>query len=101
MTPLPGEPLRREKYDLVGLEMVLEIAARHSVELVETDAETGRPAVWIDEATNRARPVHVRLTLTAPDAGPPSRSHWLATVDHDGVPMNLYGSYLGVVSDEN
>jgi hypothetical protein len=101
MRPLPGEPLTRVRYDLVGPEMVLEVPARHSVELVETDADTGRPVVWIDEATERARPVHVRLKLIASDADAPNRSHLLAELHQDGAPMHLYGSYLGVVSDEN
>jgi hypothetical protein len=101
MQPLAGEPRELVRYQLPEPATVLEVPARHQVDRIEYDADRGDLALWLDVATERARPVHVEIAVvSAGDAGP-ARSRHLGSVDRSGDRVDLYGSYLGVVSDEN
>jgi hypothetical protein len=57
--------------------------------------------VWFDEATQRARPVHVRLELVAPGDRVPLGGRRVGTLTGPGGDLDVYGTYLGPVSEEN
>jgi hypothetical protein len=105
--PRQGELCAPVRFELSGTHTLLELTSRHQVTKVEAGGE-GDTAVWIDitdPATSR--PVHVRFSVLRadldPDAQPEitSRSRQVGTVEHGGVPFRVFGTYLGVVSEEN
>jgi hypothetical protein len=96
------------RFDLTEEHTVLELTSRHLVRGVETDAAKDTTVVWVDitdPATSR--PVHVRFSVL-PLAADPSecpeitvRSRELGEVERAGERYRVFGTYLGVVSDEN
>ncbi len=102
LRPVVGEPLKTFKYVLPETRTTLAVAARHLIIAVGVDPDDGRtPAVWFDEASERARPVHVRLELVAPGGRVPVGGRQLGTVAGRGGEVDVFGTYLGPVSDEN
>jgi hypothetical protein len=100
--PRPGELCAPVTVELAGEQTFLEITSRHRVTDVVPDEERGTVAVTI-ELTDPlvSRTVHVRFDLLPADAEVAPRSRLLGRYQHAGRPMAVYGSYLGVVSDEN
>jgi hypothetical protein len=94
-----GEPRESVKYPLTEREIVVALPARHTIDRVEPDADL--LCVWIDVPTEPARPVDVRFQVLAPGCDPPSRSRFLGRGVWRGEQADVYGTYLGVVSDEN
>jgi hypothetical protein len=82
---------------------VIELTSRHRVTEVDWDREAQAVAVVVeitDPATSR--PVDVRIDVVATGEGPVTvRSQHLGHVERDGEPFDVYGTYLGVVADEN
>ena len=99
--PAANEPRQLIRYELTEPYTVLEVPARHLVDRIEHDSATGNLALWLDAAAERARPVHVRVDIVPEGREVPPRSHHLGTVALAGDRVDLYGSYLGVVSAEN
>jgi hypothetical protein len=98
LRPAPGEPVETVKYVLREPLTTLAVAARHLIAAIDIDPDDGRtPTVWFDEATHRARPVHVRLELVAHGDRAPVGARQLGTVGD----LDVYGTYLGPVSEEN
>jgi hypothetical protein len=98
LPPSAGEPREVVKCVLNEQRTVLAVPARHLIDRIGIDPEDGSSvAVWIDGASERARPVHVRFELVSVDTPAPFSGQLLGRVgDHD-----VYGAYLGPVSEEN
>lgn len=102
LRPAAGEPIETVKHALREPRTMLAVAARHLVVRIGLDPDDGTtPAVWFDEATQRARPVHVRVELVAPGSRVPVGGRSLGTVVAPNGPLDVYGTYLGPVSEEN
>ena len=106
--PRQGELCAPVRFDLTGRHTLVEVTSRHRVSRVEADQVKGTTVVWVDitdPATSR--PVHVRFTVLPADADPAAvpeitaRSRPLGDVLLHGERFLVYGTYLGVVSDEN
>jgi hypothetical protein len=106
--PRPGELCMPVRFDLTGRHTHLELTSRHLVRRVEAGAADGTAAVWVDitdPATSR--PVHVRFSVLPAGADPADhpeitgRSRELGEVAANGERYRVYGTYLGVVSDED
>ncbi len=96
------------RFDLTARHTLVELTSRHRVSRVEAGQVNGTTAVWVDitdPATSR--PVHVRFSVLPADTDPAavpeitSRSRVLGEVRLGGERFQVYGTYLGVVSDEN
>ena len=103
--PRPGELCAPVRFDLAAGHTLVQLTSRHRVGL---DPATGTIAVWVDitdPATSR--PVHVRFSVLPAGTDPAAvaeitaRSRELGEADVDGRRLRVYGTYLGVVSDEN
>jgi hypothetical protein len=101
LAPSPGEPREIVRYSLKERQTVIAVPARHVVERVGNPDDGDVPAVWLDVATERARPVHVRFELRTPGTGGPARGRLLGRVRWQGGDADVYGMYLGPVSEEN
>lgn len=102
LRPVVGEPLGRFKYPLPEARTVLAVAARHVIVEFGLDPDDGAtPAVWFEEAAERARPVHVRLELVPLGGRVPVGGRRLATISVPSGDLDVYGTYLGPVSEEN
>jgi len=106
--PRQGELCAPVRFDLTGPHTVVELTSRHRVARVEADVAGKTTAVWVDitdPATSR--PVHIRFSVLPADTDPAAvpeitaRSRELGEVDLGGQRFRVYGTYLGVVSDEN
>jgi hypothetical protein len=106
--PRQGELCAPVRFDLAAGHTVVELTARHRVSKIEPGQASGTTAVWVDitdPAT--ARPVHIRFSVLPADTDPgavpelTARSRELGEVYLGGQRFRVYGTYLGVVSDEN
>ena len=105
--PRAGELCAPIRFLLRGDSTVVELTSRHRVTEVGWDASEGAVVVVVeitDPATSR--PVDVRFDIVCHDvesgveAGL-ARSRHLGFVDRGGQVVDVYGTYLGVVADEN
>jgi len=101
LAPSADEPREIVSYLLAEHQTVVAVPARHLVDRVGNLDEGSAPAVWLDVATSRARPVHVRFDLLVPGASGPARGRFLGRVRWQGDDADVYGTYLGPVSAEN
>lgn len=101
--PRAGELCAPIRFVLQGESTVIELTSRHRITEIDWDAKEHAVAVVIeitDPATSR--PVDVRFdVLTAGTESVPRRSRYLGRLSCDGAPVDVYGTYLGVVADEN
>jgi hypothetical protein len=98
----PGEPREAVKHLLASRETVVAVPSRHVVDRVEPDAEDEAVlAIWIDGAIERARPVDVRFEVRPSGDRPGPRSRRVGRLVWLGTDVEVYGTYLGPVSDEN
>ncbi|MGO4443401.1 hypothetical protein AB4Z42_08570 [Mycobacterium sp. 2YAF39] len=105
--PRPGELCAPIRYLLRKESVVIELTSRHRV--TEVDWDSGERAVAVvveitDPATSR--PVDVRFDIVragdiAGNSAVSARSRRIGSVDRDGDKVDVYGTYLGVVADEN
>lgn len=102
--PRSGELCAPIRFLLRQDSTVLELTSRHRITDVEWDA-VERAVAMIVEITDPAtsRPVDVRFDIVNATAQEPisTRSTRIANVDRETGPATLYGTYLGVVADEN
>lgn len=101
--PRAGELCAPIRFLLRHDSTVLELTSRHRITAVDWDP-TERAVAVVVEITDPAtsRPVDVRFDiLTSDDETGPPRSQYLGSVSRDGRDARVYGTYLGVVADEN
>jgi hypothetical protein len=100
--PRNGELCLPIRFELEADSTVLELTSRHRVTSVELDPETNRIALWIEITDpETSRPVDVRIDVQAPGADVGTRALLLDEIERNGEKRAVYGTYLGVVSDEN
>jgi hypothetical protein len=101
--PRSGELCAPIRFLLRHDSTVLELTSRHRITAVDWDAGERAVAVVVeitDPATSR--PVDVRFdVLGALDETASPRARFLGSVSRDGEDVRVYGTYLGVVADEN
>jgi hypothetical protein len=102
--PRSGELCAPIRFLLRRDSTVLELTSRHRVTDVQWDP-TERAVAVVVEITDPAtsRPVDVRFDVVGSDdrEAVSVRSQYLGSVDRDGATAHVYGTYLGVVADEN
>ncbi|WP_030905383.1 hypothetical protein [Streptosporangium amethystogenes] len=100
--PRQGELCAPVRFDLTGEHTFLELTSRHRVTKVEQDEVKGTVAVWVDITDpETSRPVHVRFSVLPLGDEISPRSRLLGEIERDGERLGVYGTYLGVVSEEN
>jgi hypothetical protein len=102
--PRSGELCAPIRFLLRQDSTVLELTSRHRITEVEWDGAERAVAMVVeitDPAT--ARPVDVRFDIVTTAAQEPisTRSTLIGHVDRETGPATVYGTYLGVVADEN
>ena len=102
--PRSGELCAPIRFLLRHDSTVLELTSRHRITDVEWDAAESAVAMVVeitDPATSR--PVDVRFDIINTSAPEPisTRSTLIGHVDRGTGPADVYGTYLGVVADEN
>jgi hypothetical protein len=105
--PRPGELCAPIRFLLRRDSVVIELTSRHRVTEVDWDPQESAVVVVVeitDPATSR--PVDVRFDIVR--SGHPrdneavsTRSRRIGSVTRDGEEVDVYGTYLGVVADEN
>ena len=101
--PRDGELCATIRFLLRADSTVMELTARHRITEVAWDPEEKAVAILID-ITNpeTSRPVDVRLDILPEDAQPPlGRTRFIGSVDRNREKLGVFGTYLGVVADEN
>ncbi|MFB4306849.1 hypothetical protein [Actinomadura sp. GTD37] len=99
--PRPGELCAPVRLRLPGDHSTQQLTSRHRVTGVET-GDGGEVVVRVEITDPQtSRPIDVRFDVVRPGARPTARSVLLGTVRRGGEPAEVYGTYLGVVADEN
>jgi hypothetical protein len=82
---------------------VLELTARHRITDVQWDPDERAVALHVEITDpETARPVDIRFEVTAVGSElPTTRSRLIGPFERDGEVLELVGTYLGVVADEN
>jgi hypothetical protein len=102
LPPRPGESLEQLTFLLSQRETVCAVPARHLVRCIEADPrDRSALMVVVDAAVGTARPVDVRFELRALGDRPGVRSRSVGRAVWHGEDVEVYGTYLGPVSDEN
>jgi hypothetical protein len=100
--PREGELCAPVRFDLTSRSTFLELTARHRITNVECDDVNDTVVVCVDITDPEiSRPIHVRFDLVEPGTQQGSRSFVLGDVVHNGDRVDVVGTYLGVVSEEN
>lgn len=98
--PRNGELCAPVRIRLRSDSSTLELTSRHRVTGVEMVEDQVVVCVEIaDPAT--ARPVDVRFDVQPVGGEVSPRSRLVGRVERDGESLDVYGTYLGVVADEN
>jgi hypothetical protein len=101
LPPRAGELCLPLTFELPADHSTQQLTARHRVNGVELSPD-GTVLIAIDitdPAT--ARPVDVRFDVVPPGKAPSRRSRLVGALVRDGVKLEVYGTYLGPVADEN
>lgn len=100
--PRNGELCAPVRITLTEQSTFMELTARHRIVGVESDPESDAVVLQVEITDpETARPVHVRFELVEPGSPLAARSVLVGTVDHGGQKVDVIGTYLGVVSEEN
>jgi hypothetical protein len=100
--PRAGELCAPIRFLLRQDSTVIELTSRHRVTEVDWDPAEHAVAIIVeitDPATSR--PVDVRFDVVAVGSVVAARSRRIGELDRDGTRVEVYGTYLGVVADEN
>jgi hypothetical protein len=105
--PRTGELCAPIRFLLRSDSVVIELTSRHRITEVDWDPQERAVAVVVeitDPATSR--PVDVRFDIVRPgdhegNEAVSTRSRRIGSVTRDGDEVDVYGTYLGVVADEN
>jgi hypothetical protein len=83
--------------------MTMELTSRHRITAVDWDAGEHAVAVIVEITDpETARPIDVRFDVLTPDAPPPGgRARKLGRIKRGGEPADVFGTYLGVIAEEN
>jgi hypothetical protein len=101
LPPLPGELCLPLSFELPGDHSTQQLTARHRVHGVTLSAD-GKVLVAIDITDPAAaRPVDVRFDVVPAGTEAAPRSRLVGSVVRDGTKLEVYGTYLGPVADEN
>ncbi|TDC58662.1 hypothetical protein E1281_00715 [Actinomadura sp. KC345] len=98
--PRPGELCAPIRLRLPGEHSTQQLTSRHRVTGIEADGGTVVVRVEITDPQT-SRPIDVRFDVVPPGGRPAARSVLLGTADLPTGPAEVYGTYLGVVADEN
>ena len=99
--PRPGELCLPLLFELPGDHSTQQLTARHLVNGVSLSPEgTVQLAIDITDPSS-ARPVDVRFDVVPAGSAVSSRSRLVGSVVRDGTKLEVYGTYLGPVADEN
>lgn len=100
--PRAGELCAPMRFLLRDDSTVVELTSRHRITEIDWDAEEHTIAVIVEITDPQtSRPVDVRFDVITGGADGPTRSRHLGTLSRDGATVDVYGTYLGVVADEN
>jgi hypothetical protein len=106
--PRPGELCLPVRLDLAEEHTHVELTSRHRVTGVDADERTGTTIVWVEITDpETSRPVHVRFSVLPADVDVQQipeitvRSQELGEVKLGNEQFRVFGTYLGVVSEEN
>jgi hypothetical protein len=100
--PRAGELCAPIRFLLRDDSTVVELTSRHRITEIGWDAGEHAVAVVVEITDPQtSRPVDVRFDIVVAGAAPPSRSRHLGSLSRNGANVDVYGTYLGVVADEN
>jgi hypothetical protein len=105
--PRAGELCAPIRFLLRDASTVVELTSRHRITEIDWDAIEQAVAVVVEITDPQtSRPVDVRFDViqgdpTGGSAIAPPRSRHLGSLSRDGDIVDVYGTYLGVVADEN
>lgn len=100
--PRAGELCAPIRFLLHDESTVVELTSRHRITEIDWDAAEHAVAVIVEITDPQtSRPVDVRFDVMAGGAEAPPRSRHLGSLTRDGQTIDVYGTYLGVVADEN
>ena len=101
--PRAGELCAPIRFLLRHDSVVMELTSRHRITAVEWDGGERAVAVTVEITDpETARPVDVRFDVIPANGNQPGcRSRKLGSIMRDGHLFDLFGTYLGVVADEN
>ena len=101
--PRAGELCAPVRFLLRHNSVVMELTSRHRITAVEWDAAERAVALTVEITDpETARPVDVRFDVVPASANPPGyRSCRLGCIVRDGETFDVFGTYLGVIADEN
>jgi hypothetical protein len=101
LPPYPGELCLPLLVELPGDNSTQQLTARHLVTGVSLSQE-GAVQLAIDITDpSTARPVDVRFDVVPAGTDAGARSRLVGSVVRDGTKLDVYGTYLGPVADEN
>ena len=99
--PRPGELCAPLLLALPNDRSTQQLTARHLITGVQAGAtDTVLVSVEIADPST-ARPVDVRFDVVAGGTSPPAGARLLGSVQRTGAVIDVYGTYLGPVADEN
>ena len=101
--PRAGELCAPIRFLLRHDSVVMELTSRHRITAVEWDAGERAVAVTVEITDpETARPVDVRFEVVPTNGNAPGyRSRRLGCIVRGGEPFDVFGTYLGVIADEN
>jgi hypothetical protein len=101
--PRAGELCAPIRFLLRHDSVVMELTSRHRITAVEWDVGERAVAVTVEITDpETARPVDVRFDVVPANGNHLGcRSRKLGSIVRDGRPFDLFGTYLGVIADEN
>jgi hypothetical protein len=101
--PRAGELCAPMRFLLRDDSTVVELTSRHRITEIGWDAGEHAVAVVVEITDPQtSRPVDVRFDVVVSGAASaPPRSRHLGSLSRDGTTVDVYGTYLGVVADEN
>jgi hypothetical protein len=100
--PRAGELCAPIRFLLGADSTVVELTSRHRITEIDWDASEHAVAVVVEITDPQtSRPVDVRFDVVTSGAETPSRGRHLGSLSREGNTVDVYGTYLGVVADEN
>lgn len=101
--PRTGELCAPIRFLLRDDSTVMELTARHRITAVAWDAGENAVALTVEITDpETARPIDVRFDVIAPGVPHPGgRTRKLGRIMRGAEPVDVFGTYLGVVADEN
>ncbi|MBY8856804.1 hypothetical protein K7711_09980 [Nocardia sp. CA2R105] len=101
VAPRKGELCAPIRFTLSSDQTFLELTARHLIRKVELGSDD-EVVVFVDITDpETSRPVHVRFDLIDAGGALGSRGVLVGTIERGGRRLDVVGTYLGVVSEEN